>query len=140
MNMLGKISIIKFSPQTAKRGAEMTVRKKNLRDEFETQNKNELPNLIKNCRDKESLMIKVIFNLNKNDENPATLKKDLDNLLKVLLDIFPEEMDDDKKERGLGIIIGNKDERVREINCHKEFVETHDEQGISVEFFEFTEN
>jgi len=140
MNMLGKISIMKFSPQTAKRGIEMTVRKKKLRDEFEKQNQNELPNLIKNCINKKSLKIKVIFNLNTNVPNPTTFKKDLDNLLKVLLDIFPEEMDDDTKEKGLGIIQGNEDERVREIHCRKDFVKDPKDEGIIVEFYEFIEN
>ncbi len=138
--MLGEISIKKFTPQTSKKGKEMTERKITLRKEFQEQNENELPNLIKNCKDKAKLKIEVIFNLNKNDENPDTLRKDLDNLLKVLLDILPEEMDTEGKNKGLGIIRGNEDDRVHEILCRKDFVESHEEEGIIVKFFEFSEN
>ncbi len=139
MNMLGIISVTKFIPQTAKTGHEMKERKENLRDEFKIQNEDKLPDLIKNCRDKEFLKINVIFKLNTNVPNPSTYKKDLDNLLKVLLDIFPEEMDDFTKEEGLGIIRGNEDERVREIHCRKDFVQTPDDEGIIVEFYEYSQ-
>jgi len=140
MSWLGEISVTSFIPQTAKTGSDMRERKKNLRDEFKEQNEDKLPKLIKKCKDKEFLKINVIFNLNTDVPNPNSFKKDLDNLLKVLLDIFPEEMDNDKIDEGLGIIRGNEDERVREINCRKEFVNSHKKEGISVKFYEFKEN
>lgn len=133
--MLGKISVKGFTPQTAKKGSEMTERKEKLRNAFEKQN--DLSQTIKACKEKENLLMKVSFNLNVNVENKTTYKKDLDNLLKVLLDVLPEQMDDDTKERGLGIIRGNEDERVREIHCTKNFVQTPDDEGIIVEFYEF---
>ena len=138
--MLGKISVMEFPPETAKRGHEMSERKERLRNEFIKQNQNELPDLIKNCINKKKLGVDVIFKLNTNVPNPTTFKKDLDNLLKVLLDIFPEEMDDATKEKGLGIIQGNEDERVHEIICRKDFVTDPKDEGIIVEFYEFKEN
>jgi len=140
MSMLGEISVTDFIPQTSKTGSEMRERKTNLRDEFQRQNQDRLPELIKNCIDKKFLKVNVVFNLNTEVSNPDTYKKDLDNLLKVLLDIFPEEMDDLRKDPGLGIIQGNEDERVREIHCRKEFVKGKEKEGISVEFYEYTEN
>ena len=140
MNKLGKISVMGFPPETAKRGHEMTERKEKLRNEFQKQNQDELPDLIKNCINKESIGVDVIFKLNTNVPNPTTFKKDLDNLLKILLDIFPEEMDDNTKERGLGIIRGNEDDRVHEIICRKDFVEDPKDEGIIVEFYEFVKN
>ena len=133
--MLGKITVNGFVPQTAKSGSEMTKRKEKLRNAFEQQN--DLSQTIKACKDKESLLMKVIFNLNENVENKTSYKKDLDNLLKVLLDVLPEEMDDATKAKGLGIIRGNEDERVREIHCTKNFVQTPDDEGIIVEFYEY---
>ena len=61
MNLLGKISVMGFSPQTAKRGHEITERKQKLRDEFEIQNKNELPQMIKDCKTKESLNLMLFL-------------------------------------------------------------------------------
>ena len=118
----------------------MSERKKKLRDAFDEQNKSDLPKIIENCRDEEKLFVKVKFNLNDQAENPTSFKKDLDNMLKVLLDVLPEEMDDNTKEPGLGIIKGNEDERVWKIHCIKNFVHTEEEEGIEIEFHEFNEN
>jgi len=137
---LGKLSVTGFPPQTAKSGKEMTDRKEKLRQAFADQNKFELPKTIKSCIDKEKLFVKVIFNLNDKAENPTSYKKDLDNMLKVLLDVLPEEMDDNTKAKGLGIISGNEDERVWKIHCIKNFVHTPEEEGIVIEFHEFIEN
>jgi len=137
---LGSISVTGFIPQTAKQGKEMTERKEKLRKAFVEQNELELPKVIESCKNKEKLSVKVSFNLNDKAENPTSYKKDLDNLLKVLLDVLPEEMDDSTKAEGLSIIKGNEDDRVWEIHCSKNFVHSPNEEGIVVEFYEFPKN
>ena len=128
--MLGKISIRKFKPKTVKTGIETTMRKMDLQEAFVEQNPN-LSKLQEECKGKQ-LSINVTFYLNENTPDKTSYKKDLDNLLKILMDVIKEEMDDDDKKIGLGLVIGNKDEEIFEIICHKEFVQSEDEEGIDL--------
>lgn len=134
--MLGKLSVRGFTPKTAKKGKQITQRKKELRNEFLKQNDERLENIKKICLGKD-LSINVTFYLNDNTADTSSYKKDLDNMLKILLDVLPEHMDDNKKEHGLGIIEGNKDEKIFDIKCHKEFVDDTSKEGIDVEISEF---
>lgn len=135
ISMLDKLSVRDFTPQTAKKGKQITERKKELRDEFLRQNKN-LENVKEKCKSKK-LSINVSFYLNNNTPDKSSFKKDLDNLLKILLDVLPEHMDDKIKEPGLGIIAENKDDEIFEIKCHKKFVDSKSEEGIDVEIYEY---
>ena len=67
----------------------------------------------------------------------SSFKKDLDNLLKILMDVIKEEMDDSEKKIGLGLVIKNMDEEIFEILCHKEFVSSDDDEGIDLEVSEW---
>lgn len=129
--MLGKISVRKFKPKTAKKGKETTKRKRDLREAFVEQNRSTLPELQEKCKGKK-LSLNVTFYLNENTADKSSYKKDLDNLLKILMDVIKEEMDDDEKKIGLGLIIKNMDEEIFEINCHKEFVSSDDNEGIDL--------
>lgn len=137
MTKLGKILIRGFTPKTAKKGKLITKRKKDLRDEFILQNVN-LEDIKEVCKSK-NLSLNVTFYLNDNTADTSSYKKDLDNLLKILLDVMPEHMDDKRKESGLGIIEGNKDEKIFDIKCHKEFVDSKSKEGIDVEIFEWNQ-
>lgn len=128
--MLGKISIKKFKPKTVKKGKETTKRKQELQEAFVKQNPN-LRKLQDDCKGKK-LSINVTFYLNKNTPDKTSFKKDLDNLLKILMDVIKEEMDDNEKKTGLGLVIKNKDEEIFEIICHKEFVSNEDNEGIDL--------
>ena len=128
--MLGKISVRKFKPKTVKTGIETTMRKMDLQEAFVEQNPN-LSKLQEECKGKQ-LSINVTFYLNENTPDKTSYKKDLDNLLKILMDVIKEEMDDDDKKIGLGLVIGNKDEEIFEIICHKEFVQSEDDEGIDL--------
>lgn len=130
MTELGKISVRKFKPKTVKKGKETTKRKRDLRDEFVRQNPN-LAKLQADCIGKQ-LSINVIFYLNKNTSDKSSYKKDLDNLLKILMDVIKEEMDDNERKIGLGLVIKNKDEEIFEIICHKEFVISDDDEGVDL--------
>ncbi|PIN82283.1 MAG: hypothetical protein COV65_07225 [Nitrosopumilales archaeon CG11_big_fil_rev_8_21_14_0_20_33_24] len=130
INLLGKLSVRKFKPKTAKKGKEITKRKDDLYKAFVNQNKN-IAELQGKCKEKE-LSINVTFYLNENTPDKSSYKKDLDNLLKILLDVIKEEMDDDEKKIGLGLVIKNNDDKIFEINCHKEFVSSDDNEGIDL--------
>ena len=127
--MLGKISVRGFTPQTVKSGG-TTIRKEALYEAFVEQNKN-LGELQDKCRGKK-LSLNVTFYLNKNTPDKTSYKKDLDNLLKILMDVIKEEMDDAKKKTGLGLVIKNKDEEIFEISCCKKFVSSEDAEGIDL--------
>jgi len=116
--MLGKISVRKFKPKTVKKGKETTKRKN-------------LSELQDKCKGKK-LSINVTFYLNEDTPDKTSYKKDLDNLLKILMDVIKEEMDDNEKKIGLGLVIENKDEEIFEIICHKEFVSNEDDEGIDL--------
>ena len=135
INLLGKLSVRKFKPKTAKKGKEITKRKDDLYKAFVNQNKN-IAELQGKCKEKE-LSINVTFYLNENTPDKSSYKKDLDNLLKILLDVIKEEMDDDEKKIGLGLVIKNNDDKIFEINCHKEFVTSDDDEGIDLEVSEW---
>ena len=130
MTTLGKISVRKFIPKTVKKGYETTIRKQELQEAFVKQNKN-LNDLQEKCQGKQ-LSINVTFYLNENTPNKTSYKKDLDNLLKILMDVIKEEMDDSEKNTGLGLVIKNNDEEIFEIICHKEFVSNEDDEGIDL--------
>jgi len=133
--MLGKISVRKFKPKTVKKGKETTKRKKDLQVAFVEQNPH-LGELQEKCKGKQ-LSINVTFYLNENTPDKSSFKKDLDNLLKILMDVIKEEMDDSEKKIGLGLVIKNKDEEIFEIICHKEFVTSDDDEGIDLEVSEW---
>jgi Holliday junction resolvase RusA-like endonuclease len=133
--MLGKISVRKFKPKTVKKGKETTKRKKDLQEAFVKQNPN-LGELQEKCKNKR-LSINVTFYLNENTPDKSSFKKDLDNLLKILMDVIKEEMDDSEKKAGLGLVIKNKDEEIFEIICRKKLVSSEDEEGIDLELSEW---
>ena len=128
--MLGKISVRKFKPKTVKTGIETTMRKMDLQEAFVEQNPS-LSKLQEECKGKQ-LSINVTFYLNENTPDKTSYKKDLDNLLKILMDVIKEEMDDSEKNTGLGLVIENRDEEIFEIICHKEFVQSEDDEGIDL--------
>lgn len=135
MTPLGKLIVRGFKPQTTNKGKE-TTRKNDLHDAFCKQN----PHFSieqKKCMS-EKLSLDVIFYLNKATFDMTNYKKDLDNLLKILMDIIKEEMDDDKKVGRLGLV-KNKDEDLFEITYCKKFVKTDKDEGINLTVFEFVD-
>ena len=130
MTTLRKLSIRKFKPKTVRTGVETTKRKKELQEEFVKQNSH-LNELQEKCQGKK-LSLNVTFYLNENTPDKTSYKKDLDNMLKILMDVIKEEMDDHEKKIGLGLVLENKDEEIFEIICHKEFVTTENDEGIDL--------
>jgi Holliday junction resolvase RusA-like endonuclease len=133
---LGIILIQNFEPKTAKPGDEV-VRKKELRD-FIKNNVSNLDDIVNSCRDKEKVSIKVCFNLYDGIKNDTSrYNKDLDNLLKIVLDVLPDYMDNkqENREKGLGII--QNDNQVYEIHSNKNFVHDTTEEGIEITISEW---
>ena len=90
-----------------------------------------MPELQEKCKGKR-LSFNVTFYINENTTDKSSYKKNFDNLLKILMDVIKEEMDDDERKIGLGLVIKNNDEEIFEIVCHKEFVSSGDNEGIDV--------
>lgn len=135
--ILGEISVRKFKPKTVKKGKETTKRKKDLQEAFVKQNTEKLDELRDKCKGKK-LSINVTFYLNQNTSDKTSFKKDLDNLLKILMDVIKEEMDDNEKKIGLGLVVKNMDEEIFEIVCCKKFVSNEDDEGIDLIVSEWT--
>ena len=91
----------------------------------------------KNCLDKH-LSLNVCYNLYHHPKEPQRYDKDLDNLLKLLLDVLPQHMDNtpDPKPVGLGLMRDNDDKMIFEINCSKILVENESDEGLDIEIKE----
>lgn len=129
--ILGEILVKPFEPKTAKPGQEV-IRKIELRD-FITNNISTLSDVIQSCRNKEKFSIDVCFNLYDGvKQDISRYDKDLDNLLKIVLDVLPDYMDNksENREKGLGII--QNDKQVFEIHSYKKFVQDTSLEGIEI--------
>lgn len=127
------IKIRNFEPLTASHDA--VDRKMKLKEEIENNTKN-LEEIRKFCQDKE-LSITVRFFLfggkKEGVQQPeGRIKKDLDNLLKIVLDVLPEKMDSEGDNDGLGLIKKDYDHMVYEIKSTKEIVYKENEEGIDI--------
>lgn len=128
--MSGKIHVRKFEPKTAKPGEEVK-RKIALRDFIITDSDN-LDELRTSFRGKNLSLIITFYLYSGNPSDSSRYVKDLDNLLKIVLDILPDFMDSAKKESGLGIIEGDRDDLIHEIHAKKEFVLEQDKEGMEI--------
>jgi len=130
--LLGKISIRKFEPKTAKAGDEVD-RKIELRDYIQEKIDN-LSEIQQSCRNIEKFSINVNFYLWGGSKVHGRTKKDLDNLLKIVCDVLADYMDSEKKNTGLGIM--RTDNAIYEIHCSKNIVDENDE-GMDIEISEW---
>jgi Holliday junction resolvase RusA-like endonuclease len=127
--VLGKISIRRFEPKTTKTKKDVK-RKIQLRNKIRASRSN-LSQIRKNCENKK-VSLKIIFHLSKERiEDESKYQKDIDNLLKIVLDVLPKFMDKGEKNKGLAII--DNDESVYEIKTKKVFVKKDVDQGIDIE-------
>ena len=83
-----------------------------------------------------TLRIDVEFRLWKGSEKTTNTraKKDLDNLLKPVLDVLQTNLNTQKTEPGLDLIEG--DESVHEINARKTIVDDESDEGIRIVILE----
>ena len=83
------------------------------------------------------LSVDVCFFLYGKPENPKDAEKDLDNMLKILLDVLPDYMDTDRTQKGLGLMEDKKDHLIFEVHATKELVEEEAQEGIDIEIYEW---
>src|SRR6185312_7234760 len=131
--ILFETSITGFEPKTAGHGDEVK-RKEELRKAILGTIKD--LDAMKNCRGK-NLSLNVRFKLYKDPKQSKRYEKDLDNLLKILLDVLTEHMDNTlNKKDGLGLIDSNHDYRIFEIHCTKKLIMDSTLEGLDIEISE----
>jgi len=136
--ILGKFRVYGYEPLTAKPGEEV-MRKISLRDHLIKKISN-LSQIKDSCRNKEKVSLKVCFNLYSGNENDTSrYSKDLDNLLKIVLDVLPDYMDNKQENRELGLGIIQNDNQVFEIHSYKQFVQDESLEGIEITIFEWND-
>jgi len=129
------VSIRGFTPQTS---ASDTVPRKNaLRDKIRSQIR-DLPSVQNNCRNKR-LSLDVCFRLLGDTAEEGRKTKDLDNMLKILLDTLPDYMDREKSNPGLGLVPEDRDDLIFHIDCRKSLVADESLEGIDLKISEFVE-
>ena len=129
--ILGEIHAKPFIPLTAQ-SKEDVARKIELRD-FIKNNVSSLDDAISSCREKDKVSVEICFSLYNGVKNDVSrYDKDLDNLLKIVLDVLPDYMDNkaENRETGLGII--KNDKQVFEIHSYKKFVQDKSQEGIDI--------
>ena len=124
-----------FEPKTAKPGQEVE-RKIELRDIIRSRIKN-LDEIRQNCNRKK-IALDICFYLNKERiEDESRYEKDLDNLMKIVMDVLPNYMDKAEKNKGLGLF--ENDNLVYDIHATKEFVFNEAKEGIEIRISEYIE-
>lgn len=135
--LLKKIEIRDFTPLTS--GGDYVGRKKEVKTEI--LNKISDIEAIKKKTIGKRIFLDVRFYLNDQTKNSGDAQKDLDNLLDTIFDVLPEKFTDEKNEMidGVGLIAGNSDHMIFEVQSSKRFVEKHEDEGFDIEVWEFVE-
>ncbi|MCV0411386.1 RusA family crossover junction endodeoxyribonuclease [Nitrosarchaeum sp.] len=135
---LGTLIVKPFQPMTAKSQEEVT-RKKDLRD-FIIDNISNLSDVKNSCKDIKTVSVEVCFNLYNGEKNDTSrFCKDLDNLLKIVLDVLADYMDNKTENREFGLGIIRNDNQVSEIYSYKKFVQDPNLEGIDITIFEWND-
>lgn len=128
--LLQNVQVRGFVPATAGKNAKEG--KKKIRDTVETKLGKNIGNVRERCKGK-PLSVNVVFYLQK---DTAHVKKDLDSLSNVLLDVLSKEMSSKESEPGLDII--NDDSAVYKIVFEKKIVESAEEEGLAFSIYEWS--
>ncbi|MDG6926351.1 MAG: hypothetical protein JRN09_07330 [Nitrososphaerota archaeon] len=137
-NPLFMVQLKSFEPHTVRSGKGHKNVKKQLHEAIlQASDGDEIGAAREKFRDK-VLRIDVEFRLWKGTEATTNTraKKDLDNLLKPVLDVLQTSLNTQKTEPGLDLIEG--DEKVHEINARKIIVDDEREEGIRIVILEHT--
>lgn len=130
MEALVVASVRDFRIYTASR--KPPARKKALQEEIEKYN-TITDDARERCR-KHNVLIDVCFFLYANSKERGRHEKDLDNLLKIVLDVLQVHMDSDKTSKGLGLIADDK--KISSIICSKKFVNNESDEGIMIKIYD----
>ena len=127
------VSLKCYEPKTY--GNNDVERKKELRDLI-LQKINDISEVQKKCIGKR-LSIDVCFNLYSDSGVEGRKTKDLDNMLKIFCDVFPDFIDRAKTVKGLGLLEDDRDDLIFQINCEKRLVGFESEEGIDFSIYEY---
>jgi hypothetical protein len=127
------ISIRNYGPRTF--GESDIEKKKELRNKLSASIGSHLEEYRESCKQK-LLSIEIAFYLYKDKEIGSP--RDLDNMLKILCDTFPDFVDRAMTEAGLGLISGNSDHTIYEIHSMKRLVDNLTDEGVDLEVFEWS--
>lgn len=131
MQSLFEVSVKPFEPLTD--ADNLPERKKALAQHILLKEGN-LDVIKENCKDKK-FFVDVHFFLFSKTKAEGRYKKDLDNLLKVVLDVLQDKVDKtDYSAGGLGLIRNDLD--IVRIHCSKSFVEKESEEGIKIALYD----
>jgi Holliday junction resolvase RusA-like endonuclease len=131
------VELKEFEPHTIRSGRGHKNIKKQLHDAIiRAADGDEIGAAREKFRDK-VLRIDVEFRLWKGTKatTDTRAKKDLDNLLKPVLDVLQTSLNNQKTEPGLDLIEG--DESIHEINAKKIIVDDEKAEGIRISVFEY---
>ncbi|MBM3896850.1 MAG: hypothetical protein FJ360_03845 [Thaumarchaeota archaeon] len=132
-----KLTVKNYTPKTS-HSQKDTPRKAELREIIKQQN-NSIEEIKRGCRGK-NLSLDITFKLYDSNDGTA-YKTDLDNLLKILLDVLKEKNSDNSiTYDGIGIIQDDHDYLIHEIKCKKEIVHEMPEAGFTIKISEFHSN
>ena len=122
-----EIKVTGIIPKTS--GKKKILRKKLLKEKFEDEIDEDLKKIQTRCKNN-PISINVKFYLFYAEEQGRT-KKDLDNLLKILLDVLSVNMVNGQEPvPGLGIVRDDSD--IRQIKCEKFIVNSPEKEGIEL--------
>ena len=127
------VSLKCYEPKTY--GNNDVERKKELRDLILSKIE-DIIEIQKKCRGKQ-LSFDVCFNLFSDSGVEGRKTKDLDNMLKIFCDVFPDFIDRDKTVKGVGLIEDDRDDMIFEIFCEKRLVGFESEEGIDFSIYEY---
>ena len=128
--VLPKIEIRGFNPPTS--GPNSIERKITLRDEIYSKIGQNLKK-VSDCCGNKPLSIDVCFYLF-HDDDLGRSKKDLDNLLKILLDVLDTNMVNGQDPiKGLGLV--TDDSYIYKIKCEKVFVNSCEREVMDLQIF-----
>jgi hypothetical protein len=142
--LLQKVRVKGFEPETAARN--IIKRKEKVRVELLKvlrANSVDLEALKIACQKTDYLSVDITFYLYSKSTATGRSNKDLDNMLKVICDSLPEHMvhqDTANLYPGLGLIEGDKDEKIFEILSRKKLVNSEDERGFELEIRSYDES
>ena len=133
--LLSKISV-SYIPRTSNR--KDPEKKEKLRDKLREaiiSSGQDFDRLKQDCLKENYLSLDVTYRLYNDPKVEGRSRKDIDNLLKILLDVLPEKLSiqDGKGRRGLGIISDDKDTKIFEIHCSKKLVDVESDEGLDLE-------
>ena len=127
---------ISTKPMSGSRGKRRYERKEELIKAIKETKSDELETARRAFRDKR-VKVSVKFNLEKPKEGSSNTvgKKDLDNMLKLVLDSLQTKADSQGKLDGLGLI--QDDDCVYRLEANKKLVDRPEQAGISISVSEY---